>query len=357
MIDYAKRPGENGILYTNTTFLDKQRSLFDYFIRKIGSNIVQGKSIMNISLPIFIFDTRTLLELWVWQNGYSAIYLEKAGESTDPIQRVKYSSIYALAKLHLTVAQQKPFNPILGETFQCSLLDTQMYLEQTSHHPPRSNFYCIGKHFKIYGFEEPEANCSANSLRICTKGKLTIEYSDGTLHKVIYPSMTLNGLLFGDRSLDFSGKLCVIDEKNNLFAQIDINPDERGMIGKWFKTKTHFPDFIRGVITNIDTNGVYDPKSMSYTLKDMNKNFQAKIEGEFSGQILIDDQIYFDYEESQFPQIMRLSNTLPSDSFYREDMYFLIKGNEDLAGKYKVVMEERQRRDRKLRAEIVNNNK
>lgn len=37
----------------------------------------------------------------------------------------------------------KPFNPILGETFQCKIGNTKMYVEQTSHHPPIYNFLVL----------------------------------------------------------------------------------------------------------------------------------------------------------------------------------------------------------------------
>ena len=143
-LEYSKTLGQDELVYTNKSFLEKQRNMFSYFVKKIGKNIFQGKSIMSISLPIFIFDTRSLLEMWVWQNGYCATYLELAGKTKDPLERIKYTTSYAISKFHLCANQQKPFNPILGETFQCKILDSLFYLEQTSHHPPISNYYVIG---------------------------------------------------------------------------------------------------------------------------------------------------------------------------------------------------------------------
>jgi hypothetical protein len=40
----------------------------------------------------------------------------------------------------MSVTQLKPFNPIWGETFQAKIGDTEVYLEQTSHHPPIYHF-------------------------------------------------------------------------------------------------------------------------------------------------------------------------------------------------------------------------
>ena len=73
---------------------------------------------MNISLPINIFDKRTLLELWIGQNGYASVLLESGGIINNPIEQLKYTACFALTKFYLSGAQLKPFNPLLGETFQ-----------------------------------------------------------------------------------------------------------------------------------------------------------------------------------------------------------------------------------------------
>ena len=41
----------------------------------------------------------------------------------------------------LELIMQKPFNPILGETFQCFLKGIPLCYEQISHHPPISAYY------------------------------------------------------------------------------------------------------------------------------------------------------------------------------------------------------------------------
>lgn len=63
MIDYKRELGADGLYFTNNETIEKQRSVAGYLIKSIGLNIIKGKSIMNVSLPINIFDTRTILEL------------------------------------------------------------------------------------------------------------------------------------------------------------------------------------------------------------------------------------------------------------------------------------------------------
>ena len=54
--------GTEGLEFINQDLLKKQRGILSYMIKKIGINILTGKSIMNVSLPINIFDSRTMLE-------------------------------------------------------------------------------------------------------------------------------------------------------------------------------------------------------------------------------------------------------------------------------------------------------
>lgn len=61
--DFDKVPGAEGFIFNNKEIINKQRAVAGYMVKKLGSNLISGKSIMNISLPINIFDTRSLLNV------------------------------------------------------------------------------------------------------------------------------------------------------------------------------------------------------------------------------------------------------------------------------------------------------
>jgi hypothetical protein len=63
MDEYQIKVGSDEIKYLNTDLIGRSRAVAGYLIKNIGNNLIKGKSIMNISLPINIFDNRTLLEL------------------------------------------------------------------------------------------------------------------------------------------------------------------------------------------------------------------------------------------------------------------------------------------------------
>jgi len=61
--DYERTPGSEGLIFKNKEVIEKQRAVVGYLMKKIGTNLFTGKSIMNVSLPINIFDVRSLLEV------------------------------------------------------------------------------------------------------------------------------------------------------------------------------------------------------------------------------------------------------------------------------------------------------
>ena len=64
-MNFIKQIGEEGLEFIDKDVLSKQRSVISYMIKKIGSNLLLGKSIMNVSLPTYIFDERSILDSYL----------------------------------------------------------------------------------------------------------------------------------------------------------------------------------------------------------------------------------------------------------------------------------------------------
>jgi len=50
-----------GLVYKNYGLISKQRNLAFNFIKQIGINFLNGRSIMDISFPVTIFDKASVL--------------------------------------------------------------------------------------------------------------------------------------------------------------------------------------------------------------------------------------------------------------------------------------------------------
>ncbi len=138
---FIQAPGDPSLKFIDLKTIEKQRGVLSHLLTKIGTNILSGTGIMNVSLPINIFDERSLLEVFAHQARLAPYFLEKGGECDNALEQLKLTTAYAMTRFHMSVTQLKPFNPIWGETFQCKIGDTSLYLEQSSHHPPIYHFY------------------------------------------------------------------------------------------------------------------------------------------------------------------------------------------------------------------------
>jgi hypothetical protein len=116
----------------------------------------------------------------------------------------------------MSLGSGKPFNPILGETFQAKIGDAEVYMEQTSHHPPIFNYYIKHPEFICFGYNLMEASSHPNSLTFDHTGKYYIKFNDGTLHRFKIPRFNILGLMIGKRYMNFEGSFVVEDMVNNL---------------------------------------------------------------------------------------------------------------------------------------------
>jgi hypothetical protein len=102
---------------------------------------MEGKGIVAISLPVRIFEKRSTIERItdLWSTG--PIYLKKAALESNPVERMKFVIAFMISGMHTVAPQRKPFNPIIGETYEGYWPDgSKLYVEHISHHPPISSF-------------------------------------------------------------------------------------------------------------------------------------------------------------------------------------------------------------------------
>ncbi len=49
------------LVFINTEVIQGQKDSLIFVIKQIGANLISGKSVLNVSLPVDIFEPRTLL--------------------------------------------------------------------------------------------------------------------------------------------------------------------------------------------------------------------------------------------------------------------------------------------------------
>jgi len=97
----------------------------------------------------------------------------------DPVERLKRVMILGLSQSILFLDINKPFNPILGETYQSYIGGCPFYAEQISHHPPITSYLYLGRGYKIQATLEATVNIHLNSADGINVGWSHVIFDDG----------------------------------------------------------------------------------------------------------------------------------------------------------------------------------
>ena len=118
----------------------------------------------------------------------------------------------------------KPFNPILGETYQSMIDGCPVYGEQISHHPPISSVFFKGRGFVLYGSLEAKVEMSLNSASGINDGELHVSFNldNYAMDQVMYtaPPGELAGLVYGDRKMSLIKKSYYFDPENLIHCEM-----------------------------------------------------------------------------------------------------------------------------------------
>jgi Oxysterol-binding protein len=347
-----ERHSGGGIFCNNKEEMERQKGVASELAKRIGKSLLSGKSVTTISLPVRIFEPRSFLERMTDIWCFAPIYLPKAASIVnDPVERLKYVIVFLLSGLHRGGKQLKPFNPILGETYQGSMADGgTVHSEQVSHHPPISSFQMFGGKgdWQYWGTHEYNAQIRPNTVLGQQIGPNHIEFNDGTSISFNMPFCYIKGLMWGDRTCWWIGTVQFTDEKNGIGAELHFNPDERSGWSSYLSSQKSPKDTVRGEIYELDRVGdeFVHPEADS-----SDRRVLSAIQGSWLADVRFDEVEYWrlgQYKPWPIRNVAR-EHVLPSDCQLREDIAALLTGDLDHAQNIKEKLEQRQRNDRKLR--------
>eukprot|EP01113_Clastostelium_recurvatum_P045753 TRINITY_DN790_c0_g1_i1.p1 TRINITY_DN790_c0_g1~~TRINITY_DN790_c0_g1_i1.p1 ORF type:complete len:317 (+),score=78.93 TRINITY_DN790_c0_g1_i1:71-952(+) len=233
-----ERHKDGGLWFKDEAELKRQRGIAWEIVKGLGNSILEGKELVNTTLPIHLFESRSFLERLTDIWAYAPRYLPQAAAiKGNPAERMKYVIAFAISGLHLLTTAKKPFNPILGETYQARFSDeTEVFVEQTTHHPPASNWEVVPKDgsYKFHGHCTWGASTRANTLKGTQKGPCHVDFADGSRITYSLPDILLKGVMWGDRITELAGSITFTDEKNGIEAEVHFNPGALGFVKSLF---------------------------------------------------------------------------------------------------------------------------
>ncbi|KAL5973340.1 Oxysterol-binding protein-related protein 3A [Asimina triloba] len=252
----------------------------------IGSDITS-----MVTLPVLIFEPMTMLQKMAELMEYSHL-LDLADQCEDPYMRLVYSSSWAISVYYAYQRTWKPFNPILGETYEMVNHGGITFLaEQVSHHPPMCAGHAENDHFTYDLTSKLKTKFLGNSVDVYPVGRAGRYEVDGYVYNA--------------------------EEEPKIL-----------MTGKWNEAMSYQPCDLEGEpLSGTELKEVWRVASVPENDKFQYTHFAHKINS---------------FETAP-------KKLLASDSRLRPDRYALEKGDLTKAGAEKSSLEERQRAEKKSR--------
>jgi len=328
-------------------------------IKSVGGKLKEGKilDLLKISRPAIISYPKTYLECIAGDFVYTE-FLNKAAEAKDPIERLKYTAAFYIAGLHanpIEMGSNGPLNPIIGETYYAQKQDgTQIWCEQISHHPPVTAY--LLEHgqgaYKVYGTGETIAKMAGmNGIDAQRAGEVVLEFNDAKIF-VKCPEMRIDGLVMGDRTINYTKSFALIDQKNKVSAEINFNYVDVGTLSKMTSA---FKSFFRSPAQS--DKPLYDSFNVTFYSFDVDKETngvvkteRAKGSGSWLSHLEIDGELFWKIDVPVASTWKTIEEKkLESDSTLRLDSKYIREKDFDKAQKEKDALENLQRADAKLR--------
>ncbi|PWN25595.1 Oxysterol-binding protein [Jaminaea rosea] len=212
-----------------------------------------GMDLSKVTLPTFCLEPRSMLErITDFMSHPDLIF--GTGKQDNAEERFIAVTRYYLSGWHIKPkGVKKPYNPVLGEWFQCSYkygngTEGFYIAEQVSHHPPISAYYYVSPENDLifYGELKPKSKFLGNSAATIMGGENRVALldrpEDGE-YEIGMPNMYARGIMFGKMVLELGDHSKITNANNDMSADVE------------FKTKGYFTGTYNAIAGRVTHSG------------------------------------------------------------------------------------------------------
>ncbi|XP_035490948.1 oxysterol-binding protein-related protein 1 isoform X3 [Scophthalmus maximus] len=232
---HGNQPAQNnGVKKHRTSLPSPMFSRNDVSIWSILKKCI-GMELSKIAMPVVFNEPLSFLQRLTEYMEHTYL-IHQANATTDSVERMKCVAAFAVS----AVASQwertgKPFNPLLGETFELIRDDLgfRWVSEQVSHHPPVSAFHAEGfkEDFVFHGSIYPKLKFWGKTIEAEPKGIITLElpkYNEA--YTWTNPTCCVHNIIVGQLWIEQYGNVEVINHKTGERCSMTFKPC--GLFGK-----------------------------------------------------------------------------------------------------------------------------
>lgn len=316
-----------------------------------------GKDLSGVCLPVYFNEPLSSLQKCFEDLEYSYL-VDRAmewGKQGNDLMRILNIAAFAVSGYASTEGRQcKPFNPLLGETYEADYPDKglRFFSEKVSHHPMIVACHCEGRGWKFWADSNLKGKFWGRSIQLDPVGVLTLQFDDDETFQWSKVTTSIYNIILGKIYCDHYGTMrikgsgnysCKLKFKEQ--SIIDRNPhqvhgfvqDNRTgekvamLVGKWDEAMY----YVLGDPTTKPKG--YDPMTEAVLLWEREK-FVTKTRYNLTPFAISLNELT--------PGL--LEKLPPTDSRLRPDQRHLENGEYELANAEKLRLEHLQRQARKL---------
>ncbi|OAA62415.1 oxysterol-binding protein 1 [Niveomyces insectorum RCEF 264] len=207
------------------------------FVRK---NV--GKDLSTISMPASANEPTSLLQRVAEQIEYAQL-LDQAAAATDAGERLLYVTAFAVSQFSGGRAKErairKPFNPLLGETYELVRTENEvpgglrLLVEKVSHRPVRLVMQADAAAWSVAQAAAPSQKFWGKSAEVVTEGRVRVvlRLPGGQEEKYSWALATvfLRNVVMGEKYVEPVGTMHVVNDSSGAQAAVEFR--SKGMFG------------------------------------------------------------------------------------------------------------------------------
>ncbi|XP_071197674.1 oxysterol-binding protein-related protein 6-like isoform X3 [Salvelinus alpinus] len=178
-----------------------------------------GKDLSKVSMPVELNEPLNTLQHMCEELEYTEL-LDRAADTEDPYERMAIMAAFVISGYSSTYyrAGSKPFNPLLGETYECIREDKGMCFiaEQVSHHPPISACHADSNKFTFLQDVRWKNKFWGKSMEILPIGTVNVILpSFGDHYEWNKVTTCVHNILSGRRWIEHYGEITIRNTKSS----------------------------------------------------------------------------------------------------------------------------------------------
>ncbi|XP_011483476.1 oxysterol-binding protein-related protein 3 [Oryzias latipes] len=205
----------------------RRRSCLPAFTPNGGSismwNILRnniGKDLSKVAMPVALNEPLNMLQRLCEELEYSEL-LDRAANTHDPYERMMFIATFVVSGYASSYYRTggKPFNPVLGETFECNRPDKgfRFVAEQVSHHPPISACHAESKNFVFWQDVRCKNKFWGKSLEIVPVGTTHVTLPGfGDHYEWNKVTSCIHNILSGQRRIEHYGEISIKNTNSDI---------------------------------------------------------------------------------------------------------------------------------------------